>query len=65
MPTAGEKVQTPEGDAHFEVLNVTGRRIRKVRAVRVPPPPEPPPPARVKITGPLRAPPQETPTHDG
>lgn len=67
VPAAGEKVQTPEGDAHFEVLSVTGRRIRKVRAVRVPlpPPPDPAPASRGKTTGPLRLPPQETPTHDG
>lgn len=65
VPASGEKVHTPEGDAHFEVLTVTGRRIRKVRAVRVPPPLPPEPAPRPKITGPLRLPPQETPTHDG
>lgn len=68
VPAAGEKVQTPEGEAHFEVLTVTGRRIRKVRAVRVPPPPPEPAPtpaSRAKTTGPLRPPPQETPTHEG
>lgn len=65
VPASGEKVHTPAGDAHFEVLTVTGRRIRKVRAVRVPPPPPPEPSPRPKITGPLRLPPQETPTHDG
>jgi CBS domain containing-hemolysin-like protein len=64
VPAPGEKVQTPEGDAHFEVLTVTGRRIRKVRAVRVPPPPPPDPAPRGKTTGPLRLPSQETPIHD-
>jgi CBS domain containing-hemolysin-like protein len=61
VPAPGETVQAPQGDARFEVLTVTGRRIRKVRAVRVPPPPpaEPPPPPRTKTTGPLRLPNQE------
>jgi putative hemolysin len=34
VPAAGEKV--PAGPVTFEVLNVTGRRIRKVRALRTP-----------------------------
>lgn len=64
VPVPGEQTQTEQGDARFEVLTVTGRRIRKVRAVRRPPPPEEPPPARAKITGPLRPPPPENPAHD-
>ena len=41
IPAASEKVAT--GQAEFEVLTVTGRRIRKVRATLTPPPPEPEP----------------------
>jgi len=51
VPVANEKVPAP--GAQFEVLTVTGRRIRKVRAVVQPPPepePAPEPPAR-KSTG--------------
>lgn len=58
IPTMGEKVQA-EG-AQFEVLVVTGRRIRKVRATAAPPPPEPPEPAR-KANGTRPLMPVETP----
>ena len=40
VPAAGEKV--PADQVTFEVLNVTGRRIRKVRALRQPRPAAPP-----------------------
>jgi putative hemolysin len=74
VPAPGEKVPNSQGDAQFEVLTVTGRRIRKVRAVRTPPadphngakgaPAAEPPASRAKTTGPLRLPPQEPPTDD-
>jgi putative hemolysin len=43
VPAAGEKV--PAGGMTFEVLSVTGRRIRKVRALRTPPEDQAAPPA--------------------
>jgi len=47
VPTPGEAVSAPP--AQFEVLTVTGRRIRKVRALRQPDP-EPPPSADPSAT---------------
>ncbi|MBL8058149.1 MAG: hypothetical protein JNK29_15695 [Anaerolineales bacterium] len=63
IPAAGETAGA-EG-VQFEVLTVTGRRIRKVRARRVAPPAaEPPaePPRRPNGTKPL--PPQESPADE-
>jgi CBS domain containing-hemolysin-like protein len=50
IPTPNEAV--PADGVRFEVLSVTGRRIRKVRATLTPPPPEPPAPP---TDGPRRA----------
>ncbi len=42
-PAAAEgQAETPAGLVLFEVLTVAGRRIRKVRARRLPPPEGPP-----------------------
>ena len=70
IPAAGESAAA-EG-VQFEVLTVTGRRIRKVRATRLLPappvetppaePPRPEPPRRGNGTQPL--PPVENPAHE-
>jgi CBS domain containing-hemolysin-like protein len=60
VPVAGEKVAAL--GAEFEVLSVSGRRIRKVHTVRVAPPEPPPEPRRLNGTKPL--PPLENPAHE-
>lgn len=63
IPVMGEKVQAT--GALFEVLVVTGRRIRKVRATLARPAVESPEPAESrKINGTKPLPPIETSTHD-
>ena len=60
VPAPGEKVLA--GEVQFEVLSVTGRRIRKVRARR--PPPEHDDPARQGADGDSAPAPKENPPHD-
>jgi len=60
VPAPGETV--PAGEVQFEVLTVTGRRIRKVRARRLPP--EHDDPARQGADGDSAPAPKENPPHD-
>ena len=60
VPAPGEKVLA--GEVQFEVLSVTGRRIRKVRARRLPP--EHDDPARQGADGDSAPAPKENPPHD-
>jgi CBS domain containing-hemolysin-like protein len=66
VPAPGEKVV--RGEAELEVLSVTGRRIRKVRARRLPPEEVTPPPEEIGrrgTTGPLKTGPlKESANHD-